>query len=430
MAYRNYAPSNGFIVAKDGTGDFSTIGAALTASTSGTTIFIRPGTYTENPALVAGVNLCAFPCDSGLNQLSNTAANVIIQGKCTFSSAGTVSISGIQLQTNSDYFLAVTGSAASIVILTGCYLNCLNNTGIDYTSSSGISSVNISYCQGNIGTTAISLFTATSAGTLDIQYTDIENSGGSTTASTTNATVLNIERSLLKFPISMTASNGSFTYSEINSGGAVGLTTATSGTVQLNKCLINSQAASAVSVGASTIVNLYDVTINSSATNALTGGGTINQSLVIFSNTSATSNVTTLSNMSVGITGTFSPALSFGGSTTGITYTTQAGAYVVIGKMVFVSVDITLSSKGSQTGNAAISLPFTSANNSINIMFSGYGIVSSFPSSTTVPISLLGANSSSVGLYGYGEPSTITQLTNSNFSNTSVWRFSGWYSTA
>lgn len=430
MAYRNYAPSNGFIVAKDGTGDFTTIGAALTASTSGTTIFIRPGTYAESPALVAGVNLCAFPCDAGLNNIQNTFSNVIIEGECTFSSAGTVTISGIQLETNSGLFLGVTGSAASVVNLIGCYLNCLNNTGISYTTSNSSSSLNISYCQGNIGTTGISLFTATSTGTMNIQYTDIEDGGGSTTASTTNATTLNIERSLLKFPITTTASTGSFTYSQIAASNTTPLTTVTSGTVQLDKCILSAGSASAVSVGTGTTVNLYDVTLNSTATNAITGAGTVNQSLVIGGNTSLTSNVTTLNNLSCGITGTFSPALSFGGSTTGITYTTQAGTYVLIGKLVFVEVDITLSSKGAQTGVAAISMPFTSANNSINTTFGGYGILGSFPASTSVPITLLTANSNSAGVYGYGSPSTITQMTNSNFTNTSVWRFSGWYSTA
>ena len=162
MGYRNYAPANGFIVAQDGNGDFSTIATALTAATSGTTIFIRPGTYTENLTLKAGVNLTAWPCDAGLNPQSNTAANVIIKGKATFTGAGTVSISGIQLKTNADYFLVVFGNSASIVNLTGCFLNCLDGSGINYTSSSASSEINISYCTGDVGTTEITPFICTS----------------------------------------------------------------------------------------------------------------------------------------------------------------------------------------------------------------------------------------------------------------------------
>src|ERR1700676_4205216 len=80
-----------------GSGNYTTIGSALTASVSGQTIFIRPGTYTENLTLKAGVNLTAFGSDSSLNG----TATVIINGTCTLSTAGTVTISSIQLQTNS-----------------------------------------------------------------------------------------------------------------------------------------------------------------------------------------------------------------------------------------------------------------------------------------------------------------------------------------
>ena len=80
--------------ATDGT--HTTIAAALTAASSGDTIFIRPGTYTENLTLKAGVNLAAYDCDAFSGQ-------VTISGKCSFSAAGQVDISGIRLQTNGDF---------------------------------------------------------------------------------------------------------------------------------------------------------------------------------------------------------------------------------------------------------------------------------------------------------------------------------------
>src|SRR6185503_17737268 len=107
-----------WIVSSDITqGTHTTIAAALTSASSGDTIFIRPGTYTENLTLKAGVALCAYVCDA-------FEPNVIISGTCTFTAAGTVSISGIRLQTNNAALLAVTGSAASIVFLNLCFLNC------------------------------------------------------------------------------------------------------------------------------------------------------------------------------------------------------------------------------------------------------------------------------------------------------------------
>jgi hypothetical protein len=57
----------------------------------------------------------------------------------------------------------------------------------------------------------------------------------------------------------------------------------------------------------------------------------------------------------------FTPTISFGGASTGITYTTQNGRATRIGNRVFFTLHIFLSSKGSAVGDALISgLPFTS----------------------------------------------------------------------
>ncbi len=62
----------------------------------------------------------------------------------------------------------------------------------------------------------------------------------------------------------------------------------------------------------------------------------------------------------VSATTTWTPALAFGGASTGITYSMQVGRCVRIGNIVALYVGIALSSKGSATGNATISgLPFT-----------------------------------------------------------------------
>ncbi|TES88920.1 MAG: hypothetical protein E3J94_07095 [Desulfobacteraceae bacterium] len=58
--------------------------------------------------------------------------------------------------------------------------------------------------------------------------------------------------------------------------------------------------------------------------------------------------------------GGWTPDLQFGGAKVGITYSTQAGAYIKIGKVVVVIFAIVLTSKGTSTGNARIyGLPFT-----------------------------------------------------------------------
>ena len=59
--------------------------------------------------------------------------------------------------------------------------------------------------------------------------------------------------------------------------------------------------------------------------------------------------------------GTYTPAISFSGGTTGIQYNSgaTAGVYTKVGRMVTVSVNVTLTNKGSSTGTAEITLPFT-----------------------------------------------------------------------
>jgi len=143
LSTNNYGPSKFIVDASAANGTHTTLPSALASASSGDTISIRPGTYTGNFSLKGGVNITAFGSDSSLNG----TGKVIIQGTCTLSEAGTVTISGVQLQTNSAAALAVTGSAASVVNLQNCYLNFTNNTGITYSSSNSSSAINIQNIQ-------------------------------------------------------------------------------------------------------------------------------------------------------------------------------------------------------------------------------------------------------------------------------------------
>ena len=65
------------------------------------------------------------------------------------------------------------------------------------------------------------------------------------------------------------------------------------------------------------------------------------------------------------LTGTFTPTIAFGGASVGVTYSTQQGKYWKIGLMVFYSITIVLTSKGSSGGNATVEgLPFAMADGS------------------------------------------------------------------
>lgn len=290
LATDNYGPAK-FIV--DGTtvanGTHSTIAAALTSASSGDTIFIRPGTYTENLTLKAGVNLAAFMCDA-------LTPNVIISGNCTHNTAGSVSISGIQLRTNSAACLTVSGSVASIVNLYGCYINALNASAISYSSSSASSTINIYNSAGNLATTGINLFTMSSAGNLLFFNTVVTNTGNSTTASTCSAGVFYLRYSKMDSPIS-TSSTGSvnFEHSEVYCEGlnVTAVTTAGTATSGGNFATFASGSASALSIGSGTTFIIYSTRISSSNTNAVTGAGTIQYAALYFTNTSDTMNTTT-----------------------------------------------------------------------------------------------------------------------------------------
>jgi hypothetical protein len=423
MGYRNYSVANGFTVDPSGNGDFKTIAAALTASTSGTTIFIRPGTYTENLTLKAGVNLVAYISD-GLTP------NVTIVGKCTFTAAGTVSISGVRPQTNSDFFLAVTGSAASIVNLDYCYLNCSNNTGISFTTSSSSAKITIANSTGNIGTTGIALYSSSSAGTLTFSGCTFTNTGASTTASSCSAGVVNLDNITMASPISYSsASSGQIQQCQLDTSAQNATTLTTSNTANVNTTVSNylSGSASAISIGSGSTVNGTALGINSSNTNSVTGSGTFFSSPPFFINSSGV-NATTLSHYVFGITGTWTPNLQINNSSTGITYTTQVGGYTRIGNLVFVWMNIILSNKGASSGNVTISnLPFSTAGNGFNQILP-LNYFTNWTSAGYTSMFILLANNSTVGtLASSGSGVGATAVTNTQITNTFQFQCNGFY---
>ena len=154
-----------FVVSKvAGEGTHTTIAAALTAASSGDTIVIMPGTFTENLSLVAGVNLSAYGSDGLLSLIGSAApvftANVTIVGTTTASYTGRVNCSGILFQTNGATALSITG-ASSILNLMNCSIYAVDSTGITI-SNGGIS---LFYCTVRSASTN-NLFTAT-GGSID-----------------------------------------------------------------------------------------------------------------------------------------------------------------------------------------------------------------------------------------------------------------------
>lgn len=290
MGYRDYSTAKGHIVDATGHGDFTTIQAAITAASSGQTVFVRPGTYTENLTLKAGVNISGFSGDG-------YTPNVIILGKATASGAGTFTLSSVQLKTNSDFCLLVSGSSATTVIFNNSYINCSNNTGISYTTSNASSSITFYDCTLNLATTGIAYYSSSSTGAINFYRTDLENTGGSSTASSNSAGSVGFFNSVGSAPIS-TSGTGLMVGFAFNinttAQNVTSITTAGSGASNaFTNCAITSGSASAVSIGTGTTLALTNSVLNSSNTNVLTGLGTLQYGLLVFSGSSSGHNVST-----------------------------------------------------------------------------------------------------------------------------------------
>jgi hypothetical protein len=165
-----------------------------------------------------------------------------------------------------------------------------------------------------------------------------------------------------------------------------------------------------------------NLTIQSAGTNVatFTTGGNLNLQVsnagINFNNSGAVG-AATLNDYEVG---TWTPTLLFGGGTTGITYSQREGRYTKIGNMVTCFCDISLSNKGSSTGNANISgLPFTPITAAGgNGLFGGIFIGDSNMSSQQSYSYILAYNDAQLYLRTQGSSAGVA-VSNSAFTNSS-----------
>lgn len=250
-------------------GTFQTITAALAAASSGQTIFIRRGTYTENLTLKAGVNLAAYDCDA-------QNALVVIEGDISATFAGACSICGIKFVASgiSTAFL-MSGANATIVNLINCYLNvtAVGIGAIATSVSNAASRLNLISCNGDLATTSTSIYRQTGTGTINIYNCNFLNSGSSVTSNNTLSGFTNIYSSSFTngignqtdgitqiFDSSVITPNASCISNNSNSGG----------TLTCSNCYLSSGTASAVDcAGTNSIMTVINSTLNTSNANAI-----------------------------------------------------------------------------------------------------------------------------------------------------------------
>lgn len=122
---------------------------------------------------------------------------------------------------------------------------------------------------------------------------------------------------------------------------------------------------------------------------------------------------------------TYTPALSFGGASVGITYSYQLGRYLTIGKHVWFSISMLLTSKGSSVGANAITLPIATKNvANVSVTAAVWG--NTFGAGVNSLHALAAPNSASIVLANFAAGAR-TVLADTDFQNTSNVYLSGHY---
>lgn len=264
--------------------NYATLSAAYAAAVTATgpqTVYMQDGTYNiGSQALAANVNIASF-------QSSAESPNVILNGKLTAAFAGSVALSGVCLQTNSDFCLSLTASTPTVE-LNGCFINALNNTAVNH----AVGNIYFRGCKGDIAIPGIAFFTSASINGINFIDGFYYNTGGSTTASVASAVSGGVAcyNCYIGFPI--TLSNGSaLSALSVQFTAAIIINSTTSNNLIFNS-LMSGGAASSVSIGAGATAKLFVCTVDSINVNAITGLGTLIYGGLSFSNTSILINPT------------------------------------------------------------------------------------------------------------------------------------------
>lgn len=445
---------NNFGVAKwivnqiPGQGTHTTIASAIASASSGENIFIYPGIYIENLVLKNEVNLVGFTGDGD-------GPHVSISGKCSFSATGLVTINNIFIQNFGDFALEVSGTFASILTINNCSISVTGAlVGISNTSTNSNASINVKNSRLNITNVAAALHNSTSPGSINYSICNIGNSALSPVISNNSSGFVNLSNCYSESRFS-TTSVGAFTcghsvaainnasfFSSTGTGSAIiEYLTARTGnfsnisiglgcSADINFCKLVSGSASGIIVGGN--VTAYNNFLDNSNINPITGGGTLSYGGNIFDGLSLDVNVATQFPKSLSIpqggtefiNASWTPTLQFGGSSTGITYSTRTGEYSKICNVVYFTFRIVLTSKGSATGTAFISgLPLAATSTTMCAVRSEQLTFSAFITgeiSGSGDVFLVSSTSGGVGL----------QLDDTNFSNTTTLIVSGFYFTS
>ena len=116
----------------------------------------------------------------------------------------------------------------------------------------------------------------------------------------------------------------------------------------------------------------------------------------------------------------WTPVLNFGGSSTGITYSTQFGDYIRIGALVFFNATLALTSKGSQTGAATVTGLPTSGSSGPTFINIFVNTAVTFTGQLTAYV-----NGTTINLIAFDTSGVQHGVSNTNFANGSIFYLTG-----
>lgn len=252
-------------------GTHTTIQSAIDDAVSGEIIFVRPGVYTENLTLKAGVSLFSF--------------RSVIVGKITANYAGTVRMTGFNFQTNGDYAIEQLAGSACALVLFNCNFNITNANGIFSDNTSVGSGIELYDCTGDITNTR-TLFDFAGR-TLVISGCNIARGDATTVTTSTysgpNPGQLLIRNSYITFPITVTNGGTHFfnhTFFNTQTVNTTALTVSNANGVLSYKNVYRSGTATAITIN-SNISSQNDTIVSTNAT-AVGGAGIFGYVLLSF----------------------------------------------------------------------------------------------------------------------------------------------------
>ena len=127
------------------------------------------------------------------------------------------------------------------------------------------------------------------------------------------------------------------------------------------------------------------------------------------------------------VAGNWTPILSFGGASVGITYSTQLGTYSQVGHIIWWNVSMVLTSKGSSTGILGITLPGTNPGITFGGTVADYSNINLDVGYTQLGVSADSATTFSLSESSAVSGNAITRLVDTNITNTMRLSCSGWF---